>query len=142
MKALSGTFAFKLALLAVIAIVVVLTFRAFAQPQPADGKKFTLKIGRSDTEFVDVRSKGGFINKLKQLKEDQYQIDFKDHDGAPVEHYPPLPRVSIKTDKITTSEVARTEPAEESSAYDPNVVHRVQSNSATEIKSVLDEFKE
>jgi hypothetical protein len=142
MKTLSGTV--KFVVFAIIAMVAVITFRAFAQPTaaPTSGpKKFTLKIGRTNTEFVDVKSKKQFIDVLGQLKEDQYKIDFKDHDGAPVEHYPPLPGVGIKTDKVTTSEVAQNASSGEPAANDPNVVYRVMSDSTTEIKSVLDTFK-
>jgi hypothetical protein len=141
MKALSGTFAFKLALVAAIAVVAVLTFRAFAQPQPGAGQKFTLKIGRSDTEYVDVKSKDAFDQALKALAahEGQYDIRFLNKAGEqPIHPY----RVSIKTDKVITSEVAQNAPAEESAAYDPNAVYNVKSNSATDIKNVLDTFKE
>jgi hypothetical protein len=154
MKALSGTFAFKLGLLAVIAIVAVLTFRAFAQgtPTPASANekfKFTLKIGRTKTEYVDVKSKEEFDKALCALKAnggDINEVGFKEHATAsptPIGQYKPLcGTASINTDKITTSELAKNAPAGESAANDPNSVFRVQSNSATDIKNVLDTFKE
>ena len=154
MKTLSGTFAFKLALLAVIAIVAVLTFRAFAQgtptPASADEKfKFTLKIGKTKTEYVDVKSKREFDEALCALKAhggDIHDIGFKEHATAsptPIGQYNPLCGTgSINTDKVTTSELAKNAPAGESAANDPNAVYRVQSNSATDIKAVLDTFKE
>ena len=142
MKALSGTFVFVV--LAVIAIVAVFTFRVFAQPQPVGPKKFNLKIGRTATEYVDVKSKDAFIEALRRFGEDQYQINFLDHPGAPVEHYPPLPhsaKTGIKTDKVTTSEIAKRGSAGESVANDPNAVQHLSADSATDIKSVLDTFQ-
>jgi hypothetical protein len=141
MKTLSGTFVFVV--LAVIAIVAVFTFRAFAQPKTVGPKKFNLKIGRTATEYVDVKSKDAFIAALKRFGEDQYQIDFLDHPGAPVEHYPPLPHsanTGIKTDKVTASEIAKRGAAGES-ANDPSVVSHLSADSAEDIKSVLDTFQ-
>lgn len=141
MKTLSGTFLFVV--LAVIAIVAVFTFRAFAQPKTVGPKKFNLKIGRTATEYVDVKSKDAFIEALKRFGEDQYQIDFLDHPGAPIEHYPPLPhsaKTGIKTDKVTISEIAKRGATGES-ANDPNVVTHLSADSATDIKSVLDTFQ-
>ena len=153
MKTLSGTFAFKLALLAVIAIVAVLTFRAFAQgtptPASADGKfKFALKIGKTKTDFVDVKSKGEFDDALCILEKnggDIHEVGYKEDANAsptPIGQYKPKCRnASINTDKVTKSELAKNAPAGESAANDPNAVFRVQSNSATDIKNVLDTFK-
>jgi hypothetical protein len=145
MKTISGTFVFVV--LAVIAIVAVVSFRAFAagsQQKTVGPKKFNLKIGRTATEYVDVKSKDAFVDSLKRFGEDQYQINFLDHPGAAVEHYPPLPhsaKTGIKTDKVTTSEIAKRAPAGESAANDPNVVTHLSADSATDIKSVLDTFK-
>ena len=44
---------------------------------------------------------------------------------------------SIKTDKITTSEVARRAQVQGSAANDPNVMHRIASPDPTEITNVL-----
>lgn len=140
MKTLSRTFLFVV--LAVIAIVAVLTFRVVAQsPQPAAAKKFTLNIGRTTTDYVDVTSKEAFIKALTPFGDDQFEINFLDHPGAPVEHYPPRPKISIKTDKVTRSELAQRAPAGESAANDPSVTTHLSSDSATDIKSVLDTFK-
>ena len=135
MKTLSGTFTFVV--LAVVAIVVVLAFRAFAQP-PTD-KKFTLKIGRTAQEYVDVRDKNAFDKALRALESHggQYEIGFKD-DGNVTDPYHAL---NIKIDKVTTSKVAQNAPAGESAANDPNVVHLLRSDSAPDIKDVLDTFK-
>jgi hypothetical protein len=107
-------------------------------------KEFTLKIGRTPTDYVDLKSKDAFIQALSKFGEDQYEINFLDHPGAPVEHYPPLPHsptTGIKTDKVTTSEVAQNALAGGSVANDPNVTHRLSSDSATDLKNVLDTFK-
>jgi hypothetical protein len=135
MKTLSGTFTFVV--LAVVAIVVVITFRAFAQP-PA-GKKFVLNIGRSAQEYVDVRDKNAFDKALRALESHggQYEIAFKD-DGHVTDPYHAL---NIKIDKVTTSKVAQNAPAGESAANDPNVVHLLRSDSAADVKDVLDTFK-
>ena len=144
MKTLSGTFTFIV--LAVIAIAAIFTFRAFAA-NPAKhsvaAKKFTLKIGRSNTEYVDVKSKDAFIDALKHFGEDQYDINFLDRAGGSPEHYPPLPgpKTGIKTDKVTKSQMAQNGPAGESVANDPNAVTRLSSDSATDIKTVLDTFQ-
>lgn len=147
MKALSGTFAFKLGLLAVIAIVAVITFRAFAQPQPAADKKFkfTLKIGKTETEYVDVKNKEDFDKALCALKAKggYFKVGFKkDPEATPIDPYDPAcPTASINTDKVTTSELAKNAPAGGSAANDPNVVHYLRSDSAPDIKDVLDTFK-
>jgi hypothetical protein len=150
MKALPGRFAFKLIVLTAIAIVAAYAFRAFATATPtptsADKKfKFTLKIGRTDDDFVDVTSQGKFDEALCALKANKgdFKLRYKkDHQATPTPYDPDCSQVNINTDKITTSELAKNAPAEESSAYDPNAVHRVMSNSTEDIKKVLDTFKE
>ncbi len=144
MKTLSGIVGFVV--LAVIAIVALPGLRAFAQvsAKPAFvDKKFVLKIGRTPDEYVEVpdaSKRAAFIKALRRLKEEQYKIKFKD-DSGPVQQYPPLPKLSIKTDKVTTSEVAKNAPAGESAANDPHYTQRVTSDSPTEIEAVLDTFK-
>lgn len=144
MKTLSRTFAFVV--LAVVAIGAAVSFHAFAagsQKQTVGPKKFNLRIGRTATEYVDVKSKDAFVEALSHLGQDQYQIDFLDHPGAPVEHYPPLPhaaRTGIKTDKVTTSEIAKRGATGES-ANDPNATHLLSADSATDIKAILDTFQ-
>jgi hypothetical protein len=148
MKTLSGTFAFV-----VLAVIAIVTLPSCCRKQDSeglladDGKKLTLKFGKKNhgtpTEYVEV-DKAAFDNALCNLKEGQYKVEFlADAKASPTpEYHPSCPPKNINTDKITTSGAARTEPAEESSAYDPNVVYRVSSNSLKEIKDVLDTFKE
>ncbi len=138
MKTLSGTFTFVV--LAAVAIVVIITFRAFAQPtQPPAAKKFALNIGRTEQDYVDVY-KDRFDEALRKLESHggQYEIAFKDDDGHVTDHYHAL---NIKTDKVTTSKVAQNSPAGESAANDPNATHHLSSDSAPDIKAVLDTFK-
>ena len=144
MKTLSGIVGFVV--LAVIAIVALPGLRAFAQgsakPAYAD-KKFTLQIGPTPDEYVEVpdaSKRAAFVKALRALPEKQYDIYFKDDNGR-VEHYPPLPpKLSIKTDKVTTSEVAKNAPAGDA-ANDPHYTQRVTSDSPAEIETVLDTFK-
>jgi hypothetical protein len=139
MKTLSGTFTFVV--LAVVAIVAVFTFHAFAQPKHVAAKKFFLKIGRTAEDYVDLKEKDQFDKALKALADHggQYDIYFMEKEGAQPTH-PYHPHVTIKTDKVTTSEVAQSASAGESAANDPNVTNHLSADSATDIKSVLDAF--
>ena len=142
MKTLSGTFTFVV--LAVVAIVAVFTFHACVQPKHVVAKKFFLKIGGPTKEdYVEVKSQGEFDTALKALAKNggQYTIRFKDDHGKVFDPYDPDHHVSIKTDKIITSELARNAPAGESVVNDPNVTTHLSSDSATDIKSVLDTFQ-
>ena len=155
MKTLSGTFAFKLALLTAIAIVAAYAFRAFATatptPTPAP-QKYLLEFGtkattsETTTVYVDLTSQAAFDKALCDLKANggQYEVGFKaDAMAAPTpigKYVPTCTTASINTDKITTSRLAQTEPAGESAANDPNAVYRVYSNRTADIKKVLDTF--
>jgi len=141
MKTLSGTFVFVV--LAVIAIGTVLSFRAFAagsRQQASAAKKFVLTIGRTTEDYVDLKDKNAFDRALTDLNNNggHSEIRYKPDHGNVIDHYQP---VSIKTDKVTTSEVAQNAPAGESAANDPNVTHFLSSDSATKITAVLATFK-
>jgi hypothetical protein len=142
MKTLSRTLGFVA--LAVIAIVAVLTFRAFAQPTPTAThahKTFKLNFGGPGKDNYAEVDQEALDTALRTLGRDQYKIRFLAKVGdTPIEDYHPSGQASIKTDKVTTSEVAKNAPAEESLAYDPKAVYHVQSNSTTDIKAVLDAF--
>jgi hypothetical protein len=137
MKIPFGTLTFIIA--AVIAIAAVLVFRAFAQTPdglPHD-KKFFLEIGKSNGDFVDLKPDGKPIldAALKALGENNYKIRYKpDATATPIEDYHP-PKVTLKTDKVTTSDLAKNEPA-----GDPNATKQAKSDSAKEIQDVLDAF--
>ena len=51
-------------------------------------------------------------------------------------HYQPPPKVSLKTDNVTTSELAKNEPI-----GDPHVTKKVQSNDIADIEKVLKHLK-
>jgi hypothetical protein len=141
MKTLSGTFAFV-----VLAVIAIVTLPSCSRKQvskdecPTD-KKVCVKFGKPGTgtaepEYVEV-DKDEFDKALCRLNKDQYYVDF-----LPDAKATPIPDYTPSCDKITTSAAARTEPAEESAAYDPNVVYRVYSNSAKDIKDVVKTFKD
>src|SRR6266516_4826261 len=128
MKTLSGTFAFKLALLTTIAIVAAYAFRAFATatptPTPAP-QKYVVEFGTKATDpvyvvYVDLTGQAAFDKALCTLKANggQYEVGFLASAGAaaiPVPQYTPTcPTASINTDKITTARLAQTEPGGES----------------------------
>jgi hypothetical protein len=143
MKTLSGTFAFIV--VAVMAILAVVSFRSFAagsKTSAVGAHKFKLKIGKTQTDYVDVDT-----NALKQIlnrptfSKDGIDIDYLEAPGKPVQHWPPVPPLSIKTDKVTTSEVARNASAGESVANDPNVTRFLSSDNKTDIIDVLNTFQ-
>ena len=158
MKTLSGTVGFVV--LAVIAIVAALAFRAFATATPTptptlEKYKVHLEFGKrgtatTPTEYIDLgdNMKDDFDKALCKLKRKggEFEVGFKEHATAsptPIGEYNPICRTeSINTDKVTTSELAKNAPAGESAAYDPNVVYRVSANSTKDVKDVLATFKE
>jgi hypothetical protein len=139
MKTLSGTVGFVV--LAVIAIVALLGLRAFATGSTKTAfvdKKFRLKIGLNKDDYAEVTDDNAFKAALARFPKDQYDIRFKPDHGPVIDHYQP---VSIKTDKVTTSEVAKSAPAGEAAANDPHYTQRVTSDNPTDIKAVLATFK-
>jgi len=137
MKTLSGTF--TVVVLTVIAIVAVLSCRA---QQAFAHKIFVLNFGGpTKDDYVEVKSQSTFDDALNTLAKDQYKIRFKDDHGVVTDPYHPHPHLSIKTDKVTTSEIAQSAPGGESAANDPHATYKVSSNSATDIQKVLDTFK-
>jgi hypothetical protein len=145
MKTLSGTVGFVA--LAVIAIVAALSLGGFAMA--AGGKwEFSEPIGGPGPEnYAELKKpQKTFDDALIKLKDKggDYHVKFLcKAGGKPEEPYDPHHHqvCSIKTDKVTTSELAKNAPAEQSSGYDPSAVYRVQSNSKTDIDNVLDAFK-
>jgi hypothetical protein len=147
MKTLSGKVGF--ALLAVIAIIIVLTIRplTFATPTPTPcpanlpHRNFSLKIGgpRPD-DYVSV-DKGKLDAALAALGGNAvYEIRFKSNEGHVKDCYHPGDQVNTKTDKVIISEVAKNASAGGAAVNDPNLMHRIQSNDVTDIKKVLDAF--
>lgn len=136
MKTPSRTFI--VIVLAVIATVSVIIFQACATGSDGarDGKKFFVKIGKDENTFVEFVQPGGkekFDKVLRRLSTEQYSIRYKKDDQAEVDPDYHPPRIGLKTDKVTTSELAKNDPL-----GDPNVTKKVQSNEVADIKDVLD----
>jgi hypothetical protein len=147
MKTPSRTVIFTV--LVLIAIVSVVVFQACATQSGSttqDNKNFNfnLTIGKSageSEEFVEFKdeknAKPRFDEALRKLH-GSYHIHYKKDDlpttTVDKDYHPP--RVGLKTDKVTTSELAKNEPI-----GDPNVTRRVQSNNAAEIQDVLSTLK-
>jgi hypothetical protein len=141
MKTLSRTFVFVVAV--VVAIVAAFSFRAFAagsKSSTVGSHKFKLKIGKTQTDYVDVTDRQQFIDVVKRFPGDGVDIYYLKAPNETPEHWPPVP-VSIKTDKVTTSEVAKNASAGESVANDPNVTRFLSSDNKTDIIDVLNKFQ-
>jgi hypothetical protein len=141
MKTLSGTFAFIV--VAVIAILAVVSFRSFAagsKTSAVGAHKFKLKIGKTQTDYVDV-DVVAFKKALEKFPQDGIDIYYSEKDGAAAQHWPPVPPLSIKTDKVTTSEVAKNASAEDAVANDPNVTRFLSSDNKDDLITVLGTFK-
>jgi len=133
-------------ILAVIATVSVVIFQGCVTESGCttqDDKKFAfnLAIGKyagKEEKFVEFKNeknaKPRFDEALRTLH-GSYHIHYKKDDlpGTVVntDYHPP--RVSLKTDKVTTSELAKNEPP-----GDPNITQKVSSNDPAEITKILD----
>jgi hypothetical protein len=137
MKTPSGTFI--VIILAVIAIGSILIFQACATTANGGGgradKRFTLHIGKDQNSFVEFK-KGGkpdFDSVLRTVGTSNYHIRYLPNPTAtPDNDYHP-PKIAVKTDKITTSELAKNEPP-----GDPHITQKVASDTIADIKKVLD----
>jgi hypothetical protein len=125
--------------LAVVATVSIVIFQGCAN-EVLDGKKISVKIGKDKDSFVEFRrDKNAFDCALAALGTGNYQIRYKaDASATPVDNYQPTchHNTSLKTDSITTSELAENEPI-----GDPHVTQKIQSNSIAEIEKVLNTLK-
>jgi len=136
MKTPSRTFI--VIVLVLIATVSVVIFQACATGSDGarDGHKFFVKIGKDENTFVEFVQPGGkekFDKVLRRLPSEQYSIRYKKDDQAEVDPDYHPPRIGLKTDKVTTSELAKNDPI-----GDPSVTKTVQSNEVADIKNVLD----
>jgi hypothetical protein len=137
--------------LAVIATVSVVIFQGCVTESgntTQDDKKFNfnLTIGRSagePEEFVEFKdeknAKLRFDEALRNLHaHGSYHIHYKKDDlpSTQVDNDYHPPTISLKTDKVTTSELAKNEPI-----GDPNVTKVAQSNNAADIEKVLSTLK-
>jgi hypothetical protein len=135
MKTLSRTFAFVV--LAVIAAVTLISCPQFFSKK---GQKFTLIIG----EYAEVADEEGFKKALKALKHNGNVCDIKflPAEGATLDpDYCKHLDVSLKTDKVTKSEVATRAAVGNVAAGDPHATYKVTSADPTEIAAVLNTLK-
>lgn len=141
MKTLSGTFTFKWVALFAVAALTVVAIRAFAQvtaaprPTPAPQK---LTLNFTEAELKDDTG-NAFKTAVTALKGEQYSVRVKDKSGK-VEEVVPSASTGMKIDKVTTSELAKSS-AGEFTPIGMHVTQTVTSNSAAEIRSVLDTLK-
>ena len=141
MKTPSRTFIIIAPVLSAIVSVVIFQACATQSGGAGNGNKFFLNIGKDENTFVEFKDnpkegKDRFDAVLRRLPSEQYSIRYKEHDDSQVvDPYHP-PSISLKTDKVTTSELAKNEPI-----GDPNVTKVVQSNEVADIKDVLNALK-
>jgi hypothetical protein len=135
-------------ILAVIATVSVVIFQGCVTESGGttqDDKKFAfnLAIGKyagESEEFVEFKenAKPRFDEVLRNLHglRGSYHIHYKKDSGTEVNNDYHPPTVTLKTDKVTTSELAKNEPI-----GDPNVTKKIQSIYAADIEKVLSTLK-
>jgi hypothetical protein len=139
MKTPSRTFIIIVLVLSAIVSVVIFQACATQSGGAGNGNKFFVKIGKDENTFVEFVQPGGkekFDRVLRRLSTEQYSIRYKKDDQAEVDPDYHPPRIGLKTDKVTTSELAKNDPP-----GDPNVTKVVQSNEVADIKDVLDALK-
>jgi len=134
MKTLSGTL--KYVALAAIGLLAIFTLRVFAQtPASEPNTGFVLKI---KTRTPLKNGEAHFRDTLSRLSTKQYNFDLLDEHGK---HTPIVSgasaKLNIKTDKVTTSELAKSG---ELTLIQVHATQNLYSPSATDIKSVLGEF--
>jgi hypothetical protein len=155
----------RFGLIAVITTIAVLVIRALdsATPTPTPttcqeitnprNEKFVLEIGGpGNSKYVEFQTPhdanqrhfNDVLNAIETKKRGQYCIRFLGDgpNAQPEDPYNPHhTHATIKTDKVTISEVAKNGPVGESAANDPNVTYRVQSNNADDIQQILGTLK-
>jgi len=152
MKTLPGTS--KVMILVAIGFVAILSFRAFAQPEPteppASKATFVLKI----KNVTPVKDAARFEDVLKHLKTQLYDVVMYEKDGTQKHLVPGSnANLKIKTDKITTSESAENAPTGGStpnpgSTRNPgvtrnsNFTRNIASMYSSDIRTVLDELQQ
>jgi archaellum component FlaG (FlaF/FlaG flagellin family) len=148
MKTLSRTFTFGV--LAVVAIIAVLSLRAFATTpcQQISGHKWKyhkMLGGPGSNSYAELKKpQKDFDDALIKLKNNggDYCIRFLcKAQGKPEEPYDPHHhQVCINTDKVTKSKVASAT-TDADVANDPNAVHYLYSDYQPDIDAVLASFK-
>jgi len=152
MKTLSGTF--KLVALAAIGVAVIFTLRAFAQTPartphphlPSPGEATFVLLIQNPTP---VKDEDKFVNVLKSLQSQLYCVHIHHSPG----HKPPMDedvsgspnacaQLDIKTDKVTTSETAKSASGEEFTPIQVHSTIQVPSMHSSDIKTVLDALQQ
>ena len=149
MKTLSRTS--KIVILVASGVVAILSFRAFAQPYPkpieppASKATFVLRV----KNFTPVKDAAHFEDVLKHLKTQLYDVVIYEKDGTQKHLLPgSSANLKIKTDKVTTSEVAENASpsghTRNPSGFtrNPGMTRNIASMYSSDIKTVLDELQE
>jgi hypothetical protein len=149
MKTLSGTFKLVVVVMA-IGVLTILTFRAFAQ-QPASAKAsdatFTLKI-KDVAALKDgsTQGKNDFKETLKKLGTQSYRIRLVHGNGQADENINagpdpgPNAKLELKTDKVTTSEIAKNASTAELTLIQVHATIQIASRNPADIIAVLNKL--
>ena len=135
MKTLSGTT--KLAVLAAIVFLVILAFQACETTSPGAQRQFGLEI----KEPFHLHNPAAFIKALGTLSSQAFWEFRIVHDNGKSEDFHSSSKLTIKTDKVTMSEIAKSGSGAELTAIGSHVTHRVYSQNLKDIQIVLDALK-
>jgi len=141
MKTPSRTFIIIAPVLSAIVSVVIFQACATQSGGAGNGNKFFLNIGKDENTFVEFKDnpkegKDRFDAVLRRLPSEQYSIRYKEHDDSQVvDPYHP-PSISLKTDKVTTSEIAKNEPP-----GDPHITQKVATDKLQDVKDIIDSLE-
>jgi hypothetical protein len=125
--------------MALVAIVVllILTFQACETTPHGDKRRFGLEIN----EPVHLSNPAAFVKALHTLSHSAFW-DFRFvHDNGKSEEFHSNAKLSIKTDKVTMSEIAKNKAAGEFTAIGSHVTQRIYSANVKDIQIVLDALK-
>jgi hypothetical protein len=135
MKTLYGTP--KLVILAAIGALAILIFQACETTPPGAKRQFGLEI----KEPFHLRNPVAFIRALRTLSKHAFWEFHIVYDNGKSEDFHSDSKLSIKTDKVTMSEIAKKTSAGELTAIGSNLTQRVYSQSLEDIQIVLDQLK-
>jgi hypothetical protein len=135
MKTLSGTS--KLMALAAIVVLVILAFQACETIVPGGKRQFGLEINQP----FHLRHPVAFIRALGTLSKRAFWEFHLVYDDGTSKDFHGGSKLSIKTDKVTMSEVAKSASAGELTAIGSHVTQRVYSESLKDIQTVVDALK-
>jgi len=135
MKILSGTS--KLVILAAIGALAVLIFQACKTTPLAAKRKFGLEI----TEPSHLRDPAAFVKALRTLSNSASWEFHIVYDNGKSEDFHSASTLSIKTDKVTMSEIAKKASAGELTAIGSNLTQRLYSQNLGDIQIVLDQLR-